>query len=90
MLVFRLPYFVLLKFRCSKTGDRPAENNAKMTKMQNACNQEVVFMAAKMRMETPRKTVPLRRKSIVTASQKFEDCDGKDRQLLRNDLTITS
>ncbi len=47
-------------------------------------------MAAKIQMEMRRKTVPLRRKSIVTASQKSEDCDGKDRRLLRNDLTITS
>ena len=47
-------------------------------------------MAVKIQMEMRRKTVPLRRKSIVTASQKFEDCDGKDRRLLRNDLTITS
>lgn len=33
MLIFRLPSFVLLKFRCSKMGDCPAENNAKTAKM---------------------------------------------------------
>lgn len=33
MLIFWLLSFVLLKFRCSKTGDCPAENNAKTAKM---------------------------------------------------------
>ena len=33
MLIFWLPSFVLLKFRCRKTGDCPAEYNAKMAKM---------------------------------------------------------
>ena len=33
MLIFRLPSFVLLKFRCSKMGDCPPENNAKTAKM---------------------------------------------------------